>query len=29
MLTAWKKTEEHGFLAEVSSAPLQQSPRHL
>jgi putative transposase len=29
MLTGWKKTEEFGFLAEVSSVPLQQSLRHL
>jgi putative transposase len=29
MLTEWKKTEEHGFLAQVSSVPLQQSLRHL
>lgn len=29
MLTDWKRTEEHGFLAEVSSVPLQQSLRHL
>lgn len=29
LLTEWKKTEEHGFLAEVSSVPLQQSLRHL
>jgi len=29
MLTAWKKTEEFGFLAEVSSVPLQQALRHL
>ncbi|MCX4906082.1 RNA-guided endonuclease TnpB family protein [Streptomyces sp. NBC_00878] len=29
MLTEWKKTEEHGFLGEVSSVPLQQSLRHL
>jgi putative transposase len=29
MLTDWKKTEELAYLAEVSSAPLQQSLRHL
>ncbi|MEV7507403.1 RNA-guided endonuclease TnpB family protein [Streptomyces sp. NPDC091201] len=29
MLTAWKKTEEPAFLAEVSSVPLQQSLHHL
>lgn len=29
MLTAWKKTEELAFLAEVSSVPLQQGLRHL
>ncbi|WP_330297526.1 RNA-guided endonuclease InsQ/TnpB family protein [Streptomyces sp. NBC_00503] len=29
MLTAWKKTEELAFLAEVSSVPLQQVLRHL
>jgi putative transposase len=29
MLTAWKKTEELAFLAEVSSVPLQQCLRHL
>ena len=29
MLTAWKKTEEHSYLTEVSSVPLQQSLRHL
>ncbi|TQJ37723.1 RNA-guided endonuclease InsQ/TnpB family protein [Streptomyces sp. SLBN-115] len=28
-LTQWKKTEEFGFLAEVSSVPLQQALRHL
>nr|WP_220501154.1 RNA-guided endonuclease TnpB family protein [Thermomonospora cellulosilytica] len=28
-LTAWKRTEELGFLAEVSSVPLQQALRHL
>ncbi|WP_406223917.1 RNA-guided endonuclease InsQ/TnpB family protein [Streptomyces canus] len=28
-LTQWKKTEELGFLAEVSSVPLQQALRHL
>jgi putative transposase len=28
-LTAWKKTDELGFLNEVSSVPLQQSLRHL
>lgn len=27
MLTAWKKTEEFGYLAEVSSVPLQQALR--
>ena len=27
--TAWKKTEELAFLAEVSSVPLQQTLRHL
>ncbi|MGF1425767.1 RNA-guided endonuclease InsQ/TnpB family protein [Kitasatospora sp. LaBMicrA B282] len=29
MLTAWKKTEELAFLAEVSCVPLQQCLRHL
>ncbi|MGW0314174.1 RNA-guided endonuclease InsQ/TnpB family protein [Streptomyces flavidovirens] len=29
LLTAWKKTDELGFLAEVSSVPLQQTLRHL
>ncbi|OUC91167.1 transposase [Streptosporangium minutum] len=29
MLTAWKRTEELGFLGEVSSVPLQQVLRHL
>jgi putative transposase len=29
LLTAWKKTEELAFLAEVSSVPLQQCLRHL
>ncbi|MER5323882.1 transposase, partial [Streptosporangium roseum] len=29
MLTAWKRTEELGFLGEVSSVPLQQALRHL
>ena len=28
-LTEWKKTEELGFLNEVSSVPLQQTLRHL
>ncbi|GAA0548334.1 RNA-guided endonuclease InsQ/TnpB family protein [Actinomadura livida] len=28
-LTAWKKTDELGFLNEVSSVPLQQVLRHL
>ncbi|GLX01324.1 transposase [Microtetraspora sp. NBRC 16547] len=28
-LTAWKQTEELGFLNEVSSVPLQQALRHL
>ncbi|MFF8942878.1 RNA-guided endonuclease InsQ/TnpB family protein [Streptomyces sp. NPDC014864] len=28
-LTEWKKTVELGFLAEVSSVPLQQALRHL
>jgi putative transposase len=27
-LTAWKKTDELGFLSEVSSVPLQQTLRH-
>jgi len=26
LLTTWKRTEEFGFLAEVSSVPLQQTP---
>ncbi|WP_151481481.1 RNA-guided endonuclease InsQ/TnpB family protein [Streptomyces albicerus] len=29
MLTAWKKTEEMAYLADVSSVPLQQCLRHL
>lgn len=29
MLTAWKQTADAGFLAEVSSVPLQQTLRHL
>jgi putative transposase len=29
MLTDWKKTDELGFLNEVSSVPLQQTLRHL
>ncbi|MEV5539781.1 RNA-guided endonuclease TnpB family protein [Saccharopolyspora shandongensis] len=29
MLTAWKKSEDLGFLGEVSSVPLQQTLRHL
>lgn len=29
MLTGWKKTNELGFLTEVSSVPLQQTLRHL
>ncbi len=29
MLTAWKRTEELAFLAEVSCVPLQQTLRHL
>jgi putative transposase len=29
MLTAWKRTQELSFLTEVSSAPLQQTLRHL
>jgi putative transposase len=29
MLTAWKKTEDLGYLNEVSSIPLQQALRHL
>jgi putative transposase len=29
LLTAWKKTEEYAYLAEVSSVPLQQALRHL
>lgn len=29
MLTAWKKTEDLAFLADVSSVPLQQALRHL
>ncbi|OUC91650.1 transposase [Streptosporangium minutum] len=28
-LTVWKRTEELGFLGEVSSVPLQQALRHL
>lgn len=28
-LTEWKRTEELGFLSEVSSVPLQQALRHL
>nr|WP_308201401.1 transposase [Sphaerisporangium perillae] len=28
-LTGWKRTEELGFLSEVSSVPLQQALRHL
>ncbi|MDL4814540.1 RNA-guided endonuclease InsQ/TnpB family protein [Actinomadura opuntiae] len=28
-LTAWKKTDDLAFLAEVSSVPLQQALRHL
>ncbi|MEV8631574.1 transposase, partial [Streptosporangium sp. NPDC051023] len=28
-LTAWKRDGEYGFLAEVSSVPLQQALRHL
>ncbi|MEO3828457.1 RNA-guided endonuclease TnpB family protein [Actinomadura sp. B10D3] len=28
-LTEWKKTQELGFLGEVSSVPLQQALRHL
>ncbi|MCS7478231.1 RNA-guided endonuclease InsQ/TnpB family protein [Umezawaea endophytica] len=28
-LTAWKRSDEFGFLNEVSSVPLQQSLRHL
>ncbi len=28
-LTGWKRTEELGFLGEVSSVPLQQALRHL
>lgn len=28
-LTAWKRTEEFAFLADVSSVPLQQALRHL
>ncbi|MEV5592071.1 transposase, partial [Nonomuraea pusilla] len=28
-LTAWKRTQELGFLNEVSSVPLQQALRHL
>ncbi|MER5320115.1 RNA-guided endonuclease TnpB family protein [Streptosporangium roseum] len=28
-LTQWKRTEELGFLGEVSSVPLQQALRHL
>ncbi|MGH8966014.1 MAG: RNA-guided endonuclease InsQ/TnpB family protein, partial [Actinomycetes bacterium] len=29
MLTAWKRTQELGFLSDVSSVPLQQALRHL
>ncbi|MGW0817700.1 RNA-guided endonuclease InsQ/TnpB family protein [Streptomyces viridiviolaceus] len=29
MLTAWKKTEELAYLADVSCVPLQQALRHL
>lgn len=29
MLTAWKKTEELAYLADVSCVPLQQTLRHL
>ena len=29
ILTAWKKTDELGFLNDVSSVPLQQTLRHL
>jgi putative transposase len=29
LLTAWKRTEELAFLADVSSVPLQQALRHL
>jgi putative transposase len=29
MLTAWKRTQELSFLAEVSCVPLQQALRHL
>ncbi|MEV4729343.1 RNA-guided endonuclease TnpB family protein [Saccharopolyspora sp. NPDC049426] len=29
LLTAWKKSEELAFLAQVSSVPLQQALRHL
>ncbi|MCX4692993.1 RNA-guided endonuclease TnpB family protein [Streptomyces sp. NBC_01408] len=29
LLTAWKRTEELAYLAEVSSVPLQQALRHL
>ncbi|MBT2400206.1 RNA-guided endonuclease TnpB family protein [Streptomyces sp. ISL-100] len=29
MLTQWKKTQELGFLSQVSSVPLQQALRHL
>ncbi|MFJ5984943.1 RNA-guided endonuclease InsQ/TnpB family protein [Lentzea sp. NPDC092896] len=29
LLTAWKRTEELAFLAEVSAVPLQQTLRHL
>ncbi|MER5322521.1 transposase, partial [Streptosporangium roseum] len=28
-LTQWKRTQELGFLGEVSSVPLQQALRHL
>lgn len=29
MLTTWKKTDELGFLSEVSSVPLRHTLRHL
>ena len=29
LLTQWKRTEDLGFLSEVSSVPLQQALRHL
>src|SRR5512146_1148024 len=29
MLTEWKKTDDLGYLNEVSSVPLQQALRHL